>query len=132
MSTPPGPQDPYGGQTPSYGEQPPGYGNVPPAPPAYGGGGGYQPAGSPPPNHLVWAIISVFLFWPLAIPAIIFSTQVNAKWQAGDAAGAEEASRKAKQFSLWATILGVLSAVLLFVLLVVGGALAARTGATYG
>lgn len=123
MSTPPGPQDPnaqdpYGAQPPSYGSTPPSYGSTPP-PPSYGGGG-YQPAGSPPPNYLVWAIISVFLCWPLAIPAIIFSTQVNTKWAQGDAVGAQESSRKAKTFALWATILGVVVIVGYFALVAVG------------
>lgn len=121
MSTPPGPQDPNGadpyGQQPSYGSTP-SYGATPPS---YGGGGGYgSPAGSPPPNYLVWAIISVFLCWPLAIPAIIFSTQVNTKWAQGDAAGAHESSRKAKQFALWATIVGAVGLVLYFGLLAAG------------
>lgn len=116
MSTPPGPQDPNGADP--YGQQP-SYGSTPP--PSYGGGGGgYQPAGSPPPNYLVWAIISVFLCWPLAIPAIIFSTQVNTKWAQGDAAGAQESSRKAKQFALWATIVGAVGLVLYFGLLAAG------------
>ncbi|WP_182113771.1 MULTISPECIES: CD225/dispanin family protein [unclassified Actinotalea] len=125
MSTPPGPQEPTGsdpyGSTPSYGSTPP--------PPSYGGGG-YQPAGSPPSNYLVWAIISVFLCWPLAIPAIIFSTQVNTKWAQGDAAGAQESSRKAKQFSLWATILGGVG-LLLYIILVAAGVMAGMNDPTY-
>src|SRR5258707_12194180 len=52
------------------------------------------------PNNLVIAIISIFCCWPLAIPAIIFATQVNSKLAAGDIAGAQEASRKAKLFAM--------------------------------
>ena len=59
------------------------------------------------PNNLVIAIISVFCCWPLAIPAIIFATQVNTKVAAGDMAGAQEASAKAKKFSFIAIGLGV-------------------------
>lgn len=59
------------------------------------------------PNNLVIAIISIFCCWPLAIPAIIFATQVNAKVAAGDIAGAQEASKKAKTFSMIAIGLGV-------------------------
>ncbi|MBX9244212.1 CD225/dispanin family protein [Actinotalea ferrariae] len=129
MSTPPGPQEPTGPESP-YGSTPPSYGSAPP-PPAYGGGGGYQPAGSPPPNYLVWAIISVFLCWPLAIPAIVFSTQVNSKWAQGDAAGAADSSRKAKQFALWATILGGIVIVLYIALAAAGVITAATTGTTY-
>ena len=74
----------------------------PPQQPVYGA----PVAGGPPPNYLVWAIISILICLPLGIPAIIFSTQVNSKWQVGDVAGAHDASKKAKTFSLWATIAG--------------------------
>ena len=60
------------------------------------------------PNYLVPAIISIFCCWPLAIPAIIFATQVNGKIAAGDVAGAEDASKKAKMFSFIAIDLGIL------------------------
>lgn len=120
MSTPPGPQDPYGTQPPS-GD----YGATPPPPNYYGGGS--TPPTPPPPNYLVWAIISVFLCWPLAIPAIIFSTQVNTKWQQGDVAGAEESSRKAKTFAMWATILGAV-AIILGIVLGAAGVLAGTAG----
>lgn len=53
------------------------------------------------PNNLVWAIIGICgCGWPLAIPAIIFATQVNSKLAAGDVAGAEDASKKAKLFAM--------------------------------
>lgn len=128
MSTPPGPQEPTGPESP-YGATPPSYGSAPP-PPAYGGGG-YQPAGSPPPNHLVWAIISIFLCWPLAIPAIVFSTQVSSKWQQGDAAGAAEASAKARKFALWATIAGAVYWVLMIILFAAGVFASIQQGSSY-
>jgi hypothetical protein len=59
------------------------------------------------PNNLVIAIISIFCCWPLAIPAIIFATQVNGKVAAGDIAGAQDASKKAKMFGMIAIGLGV-------------------------
>jgi hypothetical protein len=59
------------------------------------------------PNNLVIAIISIFCCWPLAIAAIIFATQVNSKVAAGDIAGAQEASAKAKKFSYIAIGIGV-------------------------
>ena len=108
MSTPPGPQEPYGTSGDGYGQTPP--------PPSYYGGGGNTPPTPPPPNHLVWAIVSIFLCWPLAIPAIIFSTQVNSKWAQGDQAGAQAASSKARKFALWATIAGVIYYILFFAL----------------
>lgn len=70
-----------------------------------GGGGGYMPAGGPPPNNLVFAIISAVLCcMPLGVIAIIFATQVNSKWAQGDVAGAEKASRNAKNFAIWSVI----------------------------
>jgi uncharacterized membrane protein YjgN (DUF898 family) len=72
-------------------------------PPPAGGG-----SATPVPNYLVWAIISIFCCWPLAIAAIIFATQVNSKVAAGDIAGAEDASKKAKMFSFIAIGLGIL------------------------
>jgi Interferon-induced transmembrane protein len=88
------------------------YGSTPPPPPpqpAYGGGG---VQGAPPPNYLAWAIVSIFLCWPVAIPSIVFSTQVNSKWAMGDVAGSQDASEKAKKFALWATILGAIGYVI--------------------
>lgn len=94
------------------------YGSAPPPPPpppppsgAYGGGA-YGSQGAPPPNYLVWAILSVILCWPLAIPAIIFSTQVNTKWAMGDVAGAQDASAKAKKFTILAAVIGVIATIL--------------------
>lgn len=90
-----------------YGSTPP---PPPPPPPPSFGYGGVQ--GTPPPNYLVWAIVAIIFCWPLAIPSIIFSTQVNSKWTMGDVAGAQDASKKAKMFAMWATIVGVVGVVL--------------------
>jgi len=111
-STPP----PGGG----YGAPPPGggYGSAPPPPGGYYGG----PPGSPPPNHLVWAILStLFCCLPLGIASIVFAAQVNSKYTAGDYAGAQESSRKARSFALWGTIIGlVLGALWLLAVVVLG------------
>jgi len=64
---------------------------TPPPPPAGGS--------ASVPNYMVPAIISIFCCWPLAIPAIIFASQVNGKVAAGDIQGAQDASKKAKLFS---------------------------------
>ena len=74
------------------------------------------------PNYMVPAIISIFCCWPLAIPAIIFATQVNSKVAAGDIAGAEDASKKAKMFSYIALGLGILEIIfaIIYVVFVVG------------
>ena len=74
------------------------------------------------PNYLVPAIISIFCCWPLAIPAIIFATQVNGKVAAGDIAGAQDASKKAKMFSYIALGIGILEIIfgIIYVVFVVG------------
>jgi hypothetical protein len=75
------------------------------------------------PNYLVWAIIGICgCGWPLAIPAIIFATQVNNKIAAGDIAGAEEASKKAKMFAMIAVGLDILFwiCMIIYVVFIVG------------
>jgi hypothetical protein len=88
-------------------------------PPAAGGGSGTVP------NYMVPAIISIFCCWPLAIPAIIFAAQVNGKLAAGDTAGAEDSSKKAKMFSFIAIGLGVLGILIYVIMLVLGVGLSA-------
>jgi len=91
----------------------------PPPPPPYGAMPAGQPSagGPPPPNYLVWAILAtIFCCLPLGIPAIVFAAQVNSKWAVGDFAGAQESSRKARQFALWSTIIGVVFVVLYLVI----------------
>ena len=90
---------------------------TPPPPP----GGGAATV----PNYLVPAIISIFCCWPLAIPAIIFATQVNGKVAAGDVAGAQESSKKAKMFSFIAIGLGLLGILIYIIMLVLGVGLSA-------
>lgn len=79
------------------------------------------------PNYLVPAIISIFCCWPLAIPAIIFATQVNGKVAAGDLAGAQESSKKAKMFSFIAIGLGVGLWLIYGIIIVVFGGLSAMS-----
>jgi len=86
---------------------------TPPPPPA--GGSGTLP------NYLVPAIISIFCCWPLAIPSIIFATQVNGKLAAGDVAGAQESSAKAKKFTTIAFIVGGICWVLLILFYLIVG-----------
>jgi hypothetical protein len=88
-------------------------------PPASGGATGTVP------NYMVPAIISIFCCWPLAIPAIIFAAQVNGKLAAGDTAGAEDSSKKAKMFSFIAIGLGVLGILIYVIMLVLGVGLSA-------
>ena len=88
-------------------------------PPPAGGGSATVP------NYLVPAIISIFCCWPLAIPAIIFAVQVNNKVQAGDIAGAQDSSKKAKMFSFIAIGLGVLGIVCYVIMMILGVGLSA-------
>lgn len=61
-----------------------------------------------PKNYLVQAIlVTIFCCLPLGVVGIVFATQVNSKYDAGDYAGAEKASKQAKQFMLWGLILGL-------------------------
>jgi TRAP-type mannitol/chloroaromatic compound transport system permease small subunit len=109
------------------------YGSIPPPPPLpppspydSAGAGGY-----PPPNYLVWAILSTVLFClPFGIASIVFSTQVNTKWAMGDAAGAQAASGKAKKFAIWGAIIGVVLDILsvVFVIVVHGMGTQLNTG----
>jgi len=59
------------------------------------------------PNYLIPAIISALCCFPLGIISIIFAAQVNGKVTAGDTAGALDASKKAKLFSIIFIALGV-------------------------
>lgn len=59
------------------------------------------------PNYLILAIISALCCFPLGIISIIFAAQVNGKVASGDIAGALDASKKAKLFSIIFIILGV-------------------------
>ena len=90
---------------------------TPPPPPAGGS--------ATVPNYIVPAIISIFCCWPLAIPAIIFATQVNGKVAAGDIAGAQEASKKAKMFAFIAIGLGLVGILIYVIMLVLGVGLSA-------
>ena len=71
----------------------------------------------------MWAILStLFCCLPLGIASIVFAAQVNSKFAAGDLAGAQDSSDKARKFALWATIAGVVIAVLYVILIIVGAA----------
>ena len=57
---------------------------------------------TPPPNYLVFAILTtIFCCQILGIVSIVFAAQVNSKWAAGDFEGALNASKNAK---LWAWV----------------------------
>ncbi|PZS17926.1 MAG: hypothetical protein DLM57_07360 [Pseudonocardiales bacterium] len=135
---PPGYGPAYGqskGYSPAYGPPQQGYGYPPGPPPGYGyppPGYGYvpRPAGPPhekPSTNIGWAIAAIFTFWPMAIPAFIFSGKVDNAWNMGDRAGAESASHSAKQFGLIGVIIGVVLMVLIVVWFIVVLAFVADT-----
>ncbi|MFE6690634.1 CD225/dispanin family protein [Streptomyces sp. NPDC057743] len=80
---------------------------------------GHQPPGPLPNSHLVWAIVSIFFFWPLGIAAVIFAAQVKSKYTVGDYAGALDSSNKARLFSLIATIVFAVSVLLVIIFVIV-------------
>lgn len=64
--------------------------------------------GPPPPNHLLWAILSTLCCcWPLGIVSIVFAAQVNSKWAMGDAWGAQQSSKRAQQYAMWSAITAI-------------------------
>jgi len=90
--------------------------NAPPPPPTSGPYGG----STPPPNNLVWAILTtLFCCLPLGVVSIVYAAQVNGKFAAGDVAGAQDSSRKAKTWAIWSAIVGVVFLVIYIVAVVV-------------
>jgi hypothetical protein len=90
---------------------------VPPPPPARP----FSPIARPPKpdNCLVWAILAtLFCCIPLGIVAIVFATQVDSKYAAGDYAGAQVAAGRAKLWSIIAACSIVVGAVLYLVMMV--------------
>jgi hypothetical protein len=71
---------------------------------------GYPQQPQQPPaidNNMTMSIVAIFLFWPLAIPAIINASKVNPALQMGDFAGAQAAANESKRWSKLALIIGV-------------------------
>jgi uncharacterized protein YceK len=97
----------------SYGTPPGpgGYGTPPP------GAGGYGQPAAPPPNYLVWAILTtLFCCLPGGVASIVFATQVNGKYQRGDYAGAQKASKNAKTWAIVAAAVGLPLNIILVIL----------------
>jgi hypothetical protein len=92
---------------------------VPPMP------GTVAPALGNVPNYLVQAIlVTIFCCMPFGIVAIVYAAQVNGKVQAGDTAGAVDASSKAKMWAWISFGLG-LAGVLLYAVFILIAVLAA-------
>jgi hypothetical protein len=69
---------------------------------------GYPPQPQAPAvsNNMVASIVSIFFFWPLAIPAIMNASKVNERLAVGDLGGAQAASTESKKWSKLAFIIG--------------------------
>jgi hypothetical protein len=79
---------------------------------------------SPPPNYLVWAILTTILCClPFGIVSIVYAAQVNSKWQMGDYEGAKLSSKNAKIWAWVAFAVGI-AGVLIWLLLVIFGVVA--------
>lgn len=84
-------------------------------------GQNYQPTGTPPPNYLVFAILTtIFCCQILGIVSIVFAAQVNSKWNSGDTQGALDASRNAKMWAWIAFGSGLVIALVATLLAVLG------------
>ena len=79
--------------------------------------------GQPPAvdNNMTMSIVSIFLFWPLAIPAILSASKVNPLLQQGDYAGAQAAAADSKKWSKLAIIIGIVWFVVVIGCCLVGG-----------
>ncbi len=69
-----------------------------------------------PKNYLVESIlVTIFCCLPLGIAGIVFASQVNTKFDVGDIAGANKASKDAKKWMIW----GLISSAVVFVLYII-------------
>lgn len=85
---------------------------------------GQQPPAFRPKNWLVESIlVTIFCCLPLGIVSIIHASQVNSRYNMGDYAGAEAASRDAKRWmkiTLFVTIAMVIIGVVLNLVIGIG------------
>jgi hypothetical protein len=82
------------------------------------------------PNYLVFAILTtIFCCLPAGVVSIVYAAQVNGKIQAGDIAGAMEASKNAKLWAMISAGVGVAIIVLYIIFIVIMGGLGAMSGA---
>jgi hypothetical protein len=81
-------------------------------------------------NNMTMSIVSIFLFWPLAIPAIINASKVNQLLAQGDVAGAQAAAAESKKWSKLALIIGLVWIGVVVLCCVFGGLGVIGMGAT--
>jgi len=79
----------------------------------------------PPKNFLVESIlVTIFCCLPFGIAGIVFASQVNSKFAAGDYEGALASSKNAKKWMTWGIIAAVISLVLYVIFVFALGGLA--------
>lgn len=65
-----------------------------------------------PNNYLVGSILAtIFCCLPVGIVSIIFASQVNTKYNAGDFEGAQKSSKQTKQFMIWTIVAGLVGVI---------------------
>ena len=86
---------------------------------------GIQPGMQPqykPNSNLVWAILTtIFCCLPFGIVSIVYASKVDSLWRIGDYAGAQDASKKAGNWAMWAAIVGGIIIVAYIILVAVFG-----------
>lgn len=72
-----------------------------------------QTGGTPPIRPKNWLVesilVTIFCCLPFGIAGIVFASQVNSKYDAGDFVGADRASKQAKTWTLVSFIIGIAS-----------------------
>ncbi|AKK02248.1 CD225/dispanin family protein [Corynebacterium epidermidicanis] len=86
-----------------------------------GADAGYQEMGAKPNNYLVWAILStIFCCLPAGIVSIVFASQVNGRWDAGNYEGARDAAKKAKTWAIISAVVGIIFSVIYGIMVAMG------------
>lgn len=71
----------------------------------------------PPQNYLIESIlVTIFCCQPFGIVGIVFASQVNSKFAAGDIEGAQRASDDAKKWMKWGLISGLIIGTLFLII----------------
>lgn len=88
---------------------------------------------TPPPNYLVWAILTTILCClPFGIVSIVYAAQVNSKWQMGDYEGAKLSSKNAKLWAWVSFAIGIAGILIWFLLIIFGVVAGLGLGALEG
>lgn len=75
-----------------------------------------------PKNYLAWSIVTTVLCCLIGgIVAIVYSAQVDSKYNAGDYAGAQQSSDSARKWNIGSMIVGLLVNLIYVVAMVAGG-----------